>query len=117
MESLMKTPEDVDLLVKLGILSVHIGSHAMVVDMFKRINCNIPEPRVTAQFLSMIRSVNTFSKQRRNQLWFEFKREYCNPWIVLSVLAVTFVTIATGIQTYTAVTGSDGMKPVFSSQP
>jgi hypothetical protein len=41
MENLMKTSEDVDLLVKWGVIEVHVGTHDNVLDMWKNVNMYI----------------------------------------------------------------------------
>jgi hypothetical protein len=48
----------------------------------------------------------------RHRLWSEFKTLFLSrPWYTISVIAVTLVTVATLIQTYAAVIGSNKMKP------
>jgi len=52
--------------------------------------------------------------RRRPRLWSEFKMVFCSkPWLVLSTIAVVLVTMATLVQTYTAIIGSNKMKPKF----
>jgi len=116
MEGLMRTPEDVNLLVKRGVMSLKISSQD-VVDMWKRVNKLIPEPLVTDEFSTMLKNVGKYAKLRRNKYRFEFKKQFCSrPWIPLSYLAASIVTAATLLQTYVAVIGSNGMKPHFPHQ-
>jgi hypothetical protein len=114
MRDLMKTTEDVDLLVKEGVVEVHVGTHDIVVDMWKTINYRINTPDLTEEFFSTLTKVNKYVGQERHKLWFEFLKLFCSrPWFVLSVIAATLVTIATLIQTYVSVISSNGMQPHF----
>jgi hypothetical protein len=114
MENLMTTNEDIDLLVKWGVVDVHVGTRDIVLKMWKTIVCNVTNPYLTKQFLSTVEKVNKYVRQRRNKLRFEFMKSFCSrPWIVLSVIAATLVTIATLIQTYVNIISSNGMQPYF----
>jgi hypothetical protein len=114
MENLMKTTEDIDLLVKWGVIEVHVGTHDIVLDKWKTIICNVTDPVVTNEFSLTLTKVNNYAGQRRNKLRFEFVKLFCSrPWIIMSVIAATLVTIATLIQTYVNVIGSNGMQPHF----
>jgi len=117
MGGLMRTREDVILLEKSGVISVEVGSHDIVVDMWKRLNYNILVPHVTDKFFTMMTNVSNYTKRKRNIYRFEFKKKFCSrPWIPLSYLAAIIVTIATLIQTYATIIGSNGMKPHFAPQ-
>jgi hypothetical protein len=115
MRDLMKTTEDVDLLVKWGVIEVHVGTHDIVVDMWKTINYHINAPDLTEEFFSTLTRVNKYVGQKRHKLRFEFLKLFCSrPWFVWSVIAATLVTIATLIQTYVSVIISNGMQPHFA---
>jgi len=115
-EGLMRTPEDVNLLAERGVLSVNVSSHG-VVDMWKCVSYNIMEPRVTEKFSTMLTNVGNYAKLRRNKYRFEITKQYCSrPWIPLSYLAATTVTVAPLLPACVAVTGSNGMKPHFPPQ-
>jgi hypothetical protein len=110
----MKTTEDVDLLVKGGVIQVHGGTHDIAIDMWKTINYRIITPRLTEEFSLTLTKVNKYVRQKRHKLRFEFVKLFCSrPWFVLSVIAATLVTIATLIQTYVNVISSNGMQPHF----
>ena len=114
MENLMKTTEDVDLLVKWGVIEVHVGTHDNVLDMWKNVNRYINDPSMTEEFSLTLTKVNKYVGQRRNKLRFEFVKLFCSrPWYVIPVIAATLVTIGTLIQTYVNVIGSNGMLPHF----
>jgi len=114
MRDLMKTTEDVDLLVKGGVIQVHGGTHDIAIDMWKTINYRIITPRLTEEFSLTLTKVNKYVRQKRHKLRFEFVKLFCSrPWFVLSVIAATLVTIATLIQTYVNVISSNGMQPHF----
>jgi hypothetical protein len=69
---------------------------------------------MTEEFSLTLTKVNKYVGQRRNKLRFEFVKLFCSrPWIVLSVIAASLVTIGTLIQTYVTVIGSNGMLPHF----
>jgi hypothetical protein len=62
----------------------------------------------------MLTKVTTYVRQRRNKLLYEFVRLFFSrQWFVLSVIAATLVIVATLIQTYVNVIGSNGMQPHF----
>ena len=114
MENLMKSTEDVDLLVKWGVIQVNVGTHDNVLAMWKNINNHITAPDLTEEFFLTLMKVNQYVGQRRNKLRFEFVKLFCSrPWFVMSVIAATLVTLATLIQTYVNVIGSNGMQPHF----
>ena len=114
MDNLMKTTEDIELLVKWGVIEVYAGTHDNVLDKWKTILCNVIDPRLTKEFSLTLTKVNKYVGQRRNKLRFEFVKLFCSrPWIILSVIAATLLTIATLIQTYVNVIGSNGMQPHF----
>jgi hypothetical protein len=114
MGNLMKTTKDLDLLVKWGVIEVHVGTHKIVLDKWETIACNVTNPYLTKQFFSTLENINKYVGQRRNKFRFEFMKLFCSrPWIVLSVIAATLVTIATLIQTYDNIIGSNGMQPHF----
>jgi hypothetical protein len=119
MGNLVKTEDDLKLLVDSGVVENNLdkdelGAHRI----WKRINKETSRetyfPRVSEELHTTLKSINKFAKSRRNLYWFEFKKTFCSrPWLVLSVLTISVVTIATCIQTDTAVIGSNGMKPHF----
>jgi hypothetical protein len=114
MGNLMKTTEDVNLLVQWGVIEVNVGTHDIVLAMWKTINNYITDPCLTEEFFLMLTEVNKYVGQKSNKLRFEFLKLFCSrPWIILSVIAATLVTIATLIQTYINVIGSNGMQPHF----
>jgi hypothetical protein len=99
MGNLMQTTEDINLLVKWGVVEVHVGTHDIVLDMWRTINYRINTPRLTEEFFSTLTKVNKYVGQKRHKLRFEFVKLFCSrPWFVLSVIAATLVTIATLIQ-------------------
>ena len=114
MDDLVKTEDDFKLLVDSGVLGNNLdddelGAHRI----WKRINNQTSLPLVSEEVHTTLKSINDFAKSKRNLYWFEFKKTFCSrPWLV-QVLTISLVTIATGIQTYSAVIGSNGMKPQF----
>jgi hypothetical protein len=114
MENFMKTIEDVELLVKWGVIEVNVGTYDNVLVMWKAIINHITTPHWTEDFSLTLTKVNNYVGRRRNKFRFEFVKLFCSrPWIVLSVIGATLVTIATLIQTYVNVIGSNGMQPHF----
>ena len=114
MRDLIKTTEDVDLLVKGGVIEVHVGTHDMVLNMWKTIDYCICAPRFTEEFLLTLTKVNEYVGEKKHKLRFEFLKLFCSrPWFVMSIIAATLVTIATLIQTYVSVISSNGMQPHF----
>jgi len=115
MGDLVKTEDDFKLLVDSGVVvndldDDEVGAHRI----WKRINFETPKPHISEELHTTLKTINKFAKSNRNLYWFEFKKKYCSrPWLVISVLTICVVTIATCIQAYTAVIGSNGMKPQF----
>jgi hypothetical protein len=115
MGDLVKTEDDFKLLVDSGVIENNldddeVGAHRI----WKRINNQIYIAFVSEVLHTTLKTINKFAKSKRNLYWFEFKKTFCSrPWIILSVLTIIVVTIATCIQAYTAVIGSNGMKPKF----
>ena len=113
MENLVKTTEDVELLVKRGVIEVHAGTHDVLV-MWKTIYNRIAIPGWTEDFSLTLAKVNKYVGQTRNKFQFEFVKLFCSrPWFVIPVIAATLVTIGTLIQTYVNVIRSNGMQPHF----
>jgi hypothetical protein len=110
MDDLVKTEDDFKLLVDSGVVvnnldDDELGAHKI----WKRINYRIHLPLVSEELYTTLKTINKFVKSKRNLYWFEFKKTFCSrPWLVISVLTISVVTIATCIQTYTAVIGSNG---------
>ena len=111
----MKTEDDFKLLVDSDVVENDLDDDEVGVHrIWKRINFGTQNPRVSEKLHTTLKTINKFAKSNRNLYWFEFKKKYCSrPWLVISVLTICVVTIATCIQAYTAVIGSNGMKPQF----
>ena len=115
MGDLVKTEDDFKLLVDSGVVMNNldddeVGAHRI----WKRTKNQTYFPLVSENLHTTLKSINKFAKSKRNLYWFEFKKTFCSrPWLVISVVTISVVTIATCIQAYTAVIGSNGMKPQF----
>ena len=115
MGDLVKTEDDFKLLVDAGVVinnldDDEVGAHRI----WKRIKSRTYSPLISEKLHTTLKSINKVAKSKKNLYWFEFKKTLCSrPWLVLSLVTINLVTIATCIQAYTAVIGSNGMKPQF----
>jgi hypothetical protein len=115
MGDLVKTEDDFKLLVDSGVVLNNLDDDEVSAHrIWKRINNQLDFPFVSEELHTTLKTINKFAKSKRNLYWFEFKKTFCSrPWLVISLLTISVVTIATCIQAYTAVIGSNGMKPQF----
>ncbi|KAG0623991.1 hypothetical protein M758_3G215900 [Ceratodon purpureus] len=114
MLDLIKTPDDMDHLIKCGVIDNGCGSRAF--EKWQPLNEGIIYLRSSSEHNAMKEDINRRYDQKLPKLWREFRTLFCSrPWLVVPVIAATLVTIATLIQTYTAVTGSDRMMPHYKN--
>jgi hypothetical protein len=113
MLDLIETPEDLRILTDCGV--IQNPSRIRGFEMWKALDQGLALIDSSEEHNQMKRDIRSRCKLRRHRLWSEFRTLFLSkPWLALSALAVTLVTVATLIQTYAAVIGSDGMKPQFN---
>ncbi|CAK9218694.1 unnamed protein product [Sphagnum jensenii] len=106
--------DDVRLLIKHGVFINRVGPEIAIFDMWRSLNKGIWVGNVSKSTIAVGENLNKHCKSRKNVIITEFSQLFCSrPWYVVSAIAVTLVTLATLIQTYTAVIGSNKMRPHF----
>ncbi len=114
MGDLIGSIDDVRLLIKHGVFKNHLGPEMAVLDMWRSLNKGLWWDDVSKSTIEVAENLNKYCKSRKNVFITEFSQLFCSrPWYVVSAIAVTVVTIATFIQTYTSVIGSNKMRPHF----
>ncbi len=114
MADLIGSVDDVRLLIKRGVFINHLGPEMAVLDMWTSLNNGLWVGDVSKSSIEVAENVNKHCKCRKNLIITEFSQLFCSrPWYVVSAIAVTLVTLATLIQTYTSVIGSNKMRPHF----
>ncbi len=114
MADLIGSLDDVRLLFKHGVFKNHLGPETAVLDMWRSLNEGLWYSDASKSTIEVAENLNKHCKSRKNVIITEFSQLFCSrPWYVVSAIAVTLVTLATLIQTYTSVTGSNKMRPHF----
>ncbi len=115
MADLIGSLDDVRLLIKHGVFKNHLGPEMAVLDMWRSLNKGLCYSHVSKSTIEVAENLNKHCKSMKNVIITEFSQLFCSrPWYVVSAIAVTLVTLATLIQTYTLVIGSNKMRPHFS---
>jgi hypothetical protein len=114
MGDLIKSLDDVRLLIKHGVFINCVGPEMAVLDLWRGLNKGLWYGNVPKSTIEVAENLNKHCKSRKNVIITEFSQLFCSrPWYVVSAIAVTLVTLATLIQTYTSVIGSNKMRPHF----
>jgi len=114
MEDLIGSLDDVRLLIKHGVLKNNVGPDMAVLDMWRSLDKELCFGPVSKSTIEVAKNLNKHCISRKNVIITEFSELFCSrPWYVVSAIAVTLVTLATLIQTYTSVIGSNKMRPHF----
>ncbi|KAH8972009.1 hypothetical protein BDL97_02G172100 [Sphagnum fallax] len=114
MADLIGSLDDVRLLIKHGVFINYLGPEMAVLDMWRSLNKGLWGGDVSKSTIEVAENLNKHCKSNKNVIITEFSHLFCSrPWYVVSAIAVTLVTLATLIQTYTAVIGSNKMRPHF----
>jgi hypothetical protein len=113
MSQLIKTPEDVSYLIHCDVIRPYHGTQKRILQVWQSLN------------LSYLGYSNEYDKKivkpikrhcaiARNVMVTEFYIRYCSkPWLVISVISAIIFFVATLIQTYVLVIGSDHMQPHY----
>jgi hypothetical protein len=114
MADLIGSVDDVRLLINHGVFINYLGPEMAVLDMWRSLNKGLWDGDVSKSTIEVAESLNKHCKSRKNVIITEFSHLFCSrPLYVVSAIAVTLVTLATLIQTYTSVIGSNKMRPHF----
>ncbi|XP_042028402.1 UPF0481 protein At3g47200-like isoform X2 [Salvia splendens] len=107
MDSLIDTPDDVDILVGKGIIENKLGNSQHIANLFNNLYKEVVTEATDFYFAELCGELNKYRKDRLHQwrakcfTWRRMlKRNYfSNPWSFLSVLAAAVLLILTIIQT------------------
>ncbi len=114
MADLIGSLDDVRLLIKHRVFKNLVGPEMAVLDMWRSLNKGLWYDDLSTSTIEVAGNLNKHCKSRKNVIITEFSQLFCSrPWYVVSAIAVTLVTLATLIQTYTLVIGSNKMRPHF----
>jgi hypothetical protein len=118
MTSLIKEVGDVKHLIDCGVINNTLGNDNNAFQMWNSLQSDLFLPRYSTRHKNMVSEINKQCKSRLNVLKTEFLQLFCSrPWYAFGLITATIVTLATCIQAYTAVIGSDKMKPLFPPSP
>ncbi|XLR29574.1 UPF0481 protein At3g47200-like [Arachis ipaensis] len=97
---LINTDEDVDLLIKNGIIENWLGDSNAVAKMFNGLTVNIVTRNFNVKYSCILKGLNDFCEKPWNRKVATLKRDYCNtPWKTVASIAGIFLLILTLVQT------------------
>ncbi|KAM7490209.1 hypothetical protein LguiA_033130 [Lonicera macranthoides] len=107
MDSLIKTPKDVALLINYGIIESSLGDNDQVQILFSNLRKEIVMDNKDFSFAPLCEGLNMYSKDRLHQWkgsllsWKRMLRRdyFSNPWSAISVVAAIILLLLTIIQT------------------
>lgn len=107
MDSFINTPNDVDLLVKRGIIKNELGESQLVADLFNNLFKEVVTETNDFYFAKLCEDLNAYSRDPFHKFkascfkWrVMLRRDYfSNPWTFISVLAASVLLILTVVQT------------------
>ncbi|XP_068645100.1 UPF0481 protein At3g47200-like [Aristolochia californica] len=106
MESIVDTPDDVEILRRSGIIENSTGSNEMVCSIFKGLSRNIFTGFEDNFLPQMDKDLNEYCNNSFNIQWMKLKKDYFgSPWSSISLFAAAILLSLTMIQTYFTVRG------------
>ncbi|CAM6008667.1 unnamed protein product [Sphagnum balticum] len=114
MGQLIKKKEDVEHLIDKGVIVNGLVTIENAFDMWNKLQKRLPNTPYSKRYQLIVSEVNEKCKSTVSVMRTEFYELFCSrPWLVIGALTAIVVTLATLIQTYTAIIGSDRMLPRF----
>ncbi|CAK9235543.1 unnamed protein product [Sphagnum troendelagicum] len=116
MLDLIKTPEDVAYLIDdCKVIQNLLVTHQNAFEMWQRLQSGLALPPYSKDYRELIvNPVNIQCESTLNVMRTEFYDTFCSkPWLAISVITAAVLLLATLIQTYVSVIGSDKMQPHF----
>jgi hypothetical protein len=115
MSQLIKTLEDVSYLVDCDVIRTYLGTQQRIFQMWERLQIAVLYPQYSDEYReNIVKPINRHCASALNVMRTDFYNTFCSkPWLVISVISAIFLLVATLIQTYVAVIGSDKMQPHF----
>jgi hypothetical protein len=114
MKHLIKTPEDVSYLIDCNVIRPGFSTQKRIFEVWQLIRIYY-YPRYSKKYSeSIVQPINKHCASPLNMMVTEFYNRFCSkPWLVISIIVAIILLVATLIQTYVAVIGSDKMQPHF----
>ncbi|RXH72453.1 hypothetical protein DVH24_012137 [Malus domestica] len=101
MDNLVNTPNDVELLVKNGIVENMLGDNNEVSTLINSLGKGVLVFRDEFYYATLMKDLNKYYEKPWNKWKADLKQKYFNsPWTTISVIAATLIIILTLIQTY-----------------
>ncbi|KAH9555871.1 hypothetical protein CY35_08G139700 [Sphagnum magellanicum] len=113
MKYLIKTPEDVSYLIDCDVIRADHSTEERIFQMWQLIRVYY-YPRYSLEYRkSIVQPINKHCASPLNKMLINFYNTFCSkPWFAISVIS-PLILVATLIQTYVLITGSDKMQPHF----
>ncbi|CAN6681744.1 unnamed protein product [Malus baccata var. baccata] len=100
MDNLVNTPNDVELLVKNGIVEHLLGDNNEVSALINSLGKGVFVSRRRFYYATLLKDLNEYHKKPWNKWKADLKQKHFNsPWTTISVIAATLIIILTFIQT------------------
>ncbi|XP_050126030.1 UPF0481 protein At3g47200-like isoform X4 [Malus sylvestris] len=100
MDYFVNTPNDVELLLKNGIVEHLLGDNNEVSTLINSLGKGVGVDRRRFYYATLVKDLNEYYKQPWNKWKADLKQKYFNsPWTTISVTAATLIIILTFIQT------------------
>jgi hypothetical protein len=116
MGQLIKKKEDVEHLIDKGVIVNGLVTIENAFDMWNKLQKGLPNTPYSKCYQHIVSEVNEKCKSTVSVVRTEFYELFCSrPWLVIGALTAIVVTLATLVQIYTAIIGSDRMLPRFPS--
>jgi len=113
MSQLIKTPKDVSYLIDCDVIRVQHGSQKHIFQVWQLLGLYYP-PYSNEYSKSIVQPINRHCASKLNVMRTDFYNRFCSkPWLIISVISAIIFLVATLIQTYVLVIGSDRMQPHF----
>jgi hypothetical protein len=113
MSQLIQTPEDVSYLIHCDVIRPYRGTQKQILQVWQSLH--IRYFGYSDEYdKKIVKPINRHCAIARNVMVTEFYNTFCSkPWLVISVISAIILLVATLIQTYVAVIGSDEMQPHY----
>ncbi|XP_068330904.1 UPF0481 protein At3g47200-like [Pyrus communis] len=100
MDYLVNTPNDVELLVKNGIVETLLGDNNEVSTLINSLGKGVVFEKASFYYATLTADLNNYYKKPWNKWRADLKQKHCNtPWTIISVIAGAMIIILTLIQT------------------
>ncbi|KAJ7960493.1 hypothetical protein O6P43_020927 [Quillaja saponaria] len=100
MDFLINTAQDVEILVRKGILVNWLGDNDAAANLVNNLLENIAQANFNEYYLQLYEDLNAFYNSPINKGIATLKRDYCNtPWKIVATVAAFILLLATILQT------------------